>query len=108
MGIDSQKLGKSIAVMRKDRGINQKELSELIHITPTHMSNIEHGRTLPSFSTFIDICAVLNVNPDFLISGTAYPDLSNELTQKLKMCSDIQKDVVLKLVNVFLFEMNLQ
>lgn len=73
-----------------------------ISLSNIHLSNIEHGKALPSFSTFLDLCAALNVSADYLIAGNVYPELSVELSEKIKRCSDENKIIISKIVDVFL------
>lgn len=56
-------LGLNIAYYRKERGLSQMRLSELINISRTHMSRIETADCAVSLDVVFDICDVLNVNP---------------------------------------------
>ena len=65
-------LGLNIAYYRKERGLSQMQLAELIGISRTHMSRIETADCAVSLDVVFLICDVLNVNPsklfDFRIS----------------------------------------
>lgn len=102
MSISLKQFGKRITLRREELDISQKALSEKIHISPTHLSNIENGRSTPSFNTFIDLCTMLKINPDYLISGTVYSELNEELINKIKMCSDDNKVVISKIIDIFI------
>lgn len=56
-------LGLAIAFYRKSRGLTQLELAEAIHISRTHMSNIEapNCKTSLSLTTLLNISDVLDV-----------------------------------------------
>jgi transcriptional regulator with XRE-family HTH domain len=56
-------LGLTIAYYRKARGMTQLELAEAVHISRTHMSNIEapNGKTSISLSKLFDIAEALEV-----------------------------------------------
>ena len=43
MPIDYVAVGKRIRELRRKQGITQLELSEMINVSPPHMSNIEKG-----------------------------------------------------------------
>ena len=102
--MDVKQFGKRIIFRREELDLSQKQLADIIHISNIHLSNIEHGKALPSFSTFLDLCAALNVSvsADYLIAGNVYPELSVELSEKIKRCSDENKIIITKIVDVFL------
>ena len=100
--MDVKQFGKRIIFRREELDLSQKQLADIIHISNIHLSNIEHGKALPSFSTFLDLCAALNVSADYLIEGNVYPELSVELSEKIKRCSDENKIIISKIVDVFL------
>ncbi len=57
-------LGLTIAYYRKVRGMTQMELAEAVHISKTHMSNIEapNGKTSISLNKLFDIAEALDVS----------------------------------------------
>lgn len=56
-------LGLNIAYYRKERGLSQMRLAELINISRTHMSRIETADCAVSLDVVFAICDVLNVKP---------------------------------------------
>lgn len=56
-------LGLTIAYYRKARGMTQSQLAEAVHISRTHMSNIEAPNTKTSISLnlLLDIADVLDI-----------------------------------------------
>ena len=102
MELDLEKIGIKISSRRRELGITQSQLAEKTNISNTHLSNIERGKKAPSFELFIDICEELNINPDYFISGKVYPNLDEELIEKIKRCSDENKIIINKIVEVFL------
>lgn len=97
-----KKIGIRIVQRRKELSLSQKQLAKKINISNNHLSNIEHGKALPSFTTFLDICSVLKVNPDYIIHGIIYSELSEELTEKIKKCQDEDKIKISKIIDIFL------
>ena len=65
--MDNRKIGARIKQARKERGLTQAQLAELLDITPKYLSNFETGERLPRFETFIDIANVLNYSADALL-----------------------------------------
>ena len=60
-------LGLNIAYYRKERGLSQSRLSELVNISRTHMSRIETADCAVSLDVIFEICDVLNVAPAQMI-----------------------------------------
>ena len=60
MKIDYTALGKRIAKRRKELGLKQYEVCELIDVNYKYLSNIETGRSAPSLELIMSLCSVLN------------------------------------------------
>ena len=56
-------LGLNIAYYRKERGLSQEALAELVNISRTHMSRIETADCAVSLDVVFDICDALCVPP---------------------------------------------
>ncbi|MBO8155736.1 MAG: helix-turn-helix transcriptional regulator [Bacillaceae bacterium] len=72
-------IGKRISILRHEKGFSQTELSKGI-ISPTHLSNIEAGRYLPSKDILELFAKKLGVKKEYL---TDYEDLDQELYNEL-------------------------
>ena len=57
-------LGLNIAYYRKERGLSQEALAELVNISRTHMSRIETADCAVSLDVVFEICDALNVPPN--------------------------------------------
>ncbi len=55
------KIGRNIAKYRKQKGLSQNQLAELLNVTREHLANIEIGAKMPTMGLFIKIAEVLNV-----------------------------------------------
>lgn len=58
-----RKLGLNIAYYRKDRGLTQMKLAELLNIDRSHMSAIELATVGASLDVIFKLCSILNVTP---------------------------------------------
>lgn len=56
-------LGLNIAYYRKDKGLSQTQLAELVNISRTHMSRIETADCAVSLDVVFDICDALCIKP---------------------------------------------
>ena len=59
-------LGLNIAYYRKEKGLSQSALAELVNISRTHMSRIETADCAVSLDVVFDICDALCVKPSKL------------------------------------------
>lgn len=59
-------LGLNIAYYRKEKGLSQSQLAELVNISRTHMSRIETADCAVSLDVVFDICDALCVKPSKL------------------------------------------
>ena len=59
-------LGLNIAYYRKERGLSQSQLAELVNISRTHMSRIENADCAVSLDVVFDICDALGIKPSKL------------------------------------------
>ena len=83
--MDQVKVGKYISQKRKELGLTQKELSELIGVTDKAVSKWERGNGLPDVTRLKPLCDALKVSLNELIAGE---DI-NELVQMQKMEENI-------------------
>ncbi|MEL7658791.1 MAG: helix-turn-helix transcriptional regulator [Bacillota bacterium] len=63
-------IGDNIRMARKQKGITQKVLGEMIGISNTYLSDIEIGRTNPSIKTLKKIASGLEISYVELLKGT--------------------------------------
>ena len=59
-------LGLNIAYYRRERGLSQSALAELVNISRTHMSRIEMAECAVSLDVVFSICDILHVTPEKL------------------------------------------
>lgn len=56
-------LGLNIAYYRKEKGLSQLQLAEMVNISRTHMSRIETADCAVSLDVVFDICDALDIKP---------------------------------------------
>ena len=67
--MDQIKIGKFIAECRKSKQLTQAELAEKLGITDRAISKWETGKGMPDSSIMIDLCDILGINVNELLSG---------------------------------------
>ena len=64
-------LGKTIAKLRKSKGLTQAKFADMIHVTQGAVSQWETGRTSPDVQQMFILADFFGVTVDELSSGTA-------------------------------------
>lgn len=67
--LDKQKVGKAISEQRKQKGMTQKQLADLLHVSYQAVSRWEQGISLPSVDIIYHIAQILKTTVDSLLSG---------------------------------------
>ena len=67
--MDQIKIGKFIAQRRKAAGLTQLQLAEKLNITDRAISKWETGKALPDSSIMLDLCDILQITVNDLLSG---------------------------------------
>lgn len=67
--MNQEKIGKFIAQCRKENGYTQAFLAEKLAITDRAVSKWENGKSMPDASIMIELCELLNINVNELLTG---------------------------------------
>ena len=71
-------IGNRIRKYRKEKGLNQKQLAELIHVSNGRISNWEQGINRPDADILAELCRVLDVSPSLLLGVTLSSEELND------------------------------
>ena len=91
------KIGRFIAERRKAVGLTQMQLSEKLHITDRAVSKWENGKAMPDSSIMLDLCDILKISVNDLLSGEVVPvdnynkELENNLIEMIKQKEESDK-----------------
>ena len=101
---DTKKLiGERIKVLRKQAGLTQEQLAELVGLDARHLSRLEVGRHFPSLDSLERIAGALNVP---LVEFFQFPSLETTaslrafLTKFAKQANDAQLRLAVKAVKL--------
>ena len=67
--MDTIKIGKFIAERRKKQNLTQAELAEKLCITDRAVSKWECGKSLPDASIMLELCEILDISVNELLTG---------------------------------------
>ncbi len=65
----NETLGKRIALYRKEKGLRQDDLAEMLGVSPQAVSKWENDQTCPDISLLPQLAGILGVTVDELLSG---------------------------------------
>ena len=93
---------------RKVCAIRSGHLSEILDMSPVYIRQIESGKKIPSLPAFADICNIINVSPDYLLSDSlkinAHDDY-NKLWQKFCLLTPKQAELLIAMMEVMINKM---
>lgn len=67
--MDQIKIGKFISKCRKEKSLTQMQLAEKLGITDRAISKWETGKSLPDSSIMLELCEILGITVNDLLSG---------------------------------------
>ena len=67
--MDQIRIGSFIASMRKERGLTQRELAEMLDVSNRTVSKWECGSGMPDLSHVLPLCDALGITADELLRG---------------------------------------
>ena len=91
------KIGQFIAEQRKKNGLTQMQLAEKLNITDRAVSKWETGKSLPDSSIMLELCQILNISVNDLLSGEVVTmdnynkELENNLIEMVKQKQEADK-----------------
>lgn len=83
--MDQIKIGRFISECRKKKNITQAQLAEKLGITDRAVSKWENGKSLPDSSIMLDLCELLDITVNDLLSGekVSSEDYSRKMQDRL-------------------------
>lgn len=103
--MEQKLIGEFIAECRKEEGLTQMALADKLNITDRAISKWENGRSLPDISIMLDLCKILNISVNELLSAKRieqedYKKQSEENLIKLSEQEILNNKKLLQLENV--------
>ena len=93
-------IGETIARLRKNKGLTQKELADQLYVSNKTVSKWENGTSLPDIQATIDIAKCFDITVDELLTGEGIIDTSTSE-------NDLVKYKILIFVNIFTIAISL-
>ena len=91
--MDQIKIGKFIAVCRKQKGLTQMQLAEKLNITDKAISKWERGIAMPDSSIMLALCDILGISVNELLCGEKINMENNPKNEQLllEMAKELEK-----------------
>lgn len=70
--LNQEKTGKFMAEMRRQQNLTQKQLAEQVGVSDKTVSKWETGRSMPDNAIIMDVCLLLNISVNELLSGEKF------------------------------------
>lgn len=104
--MNQEKIGMFISNLRKEKGLTQAALAEMLNITDRAVSKWERGLSLPDSSIMLPLCEILGINVNELLTGERinmenYNKKADELLIEMTRMKE-QRDKELLFAEIFL------
>lgn len=76
--MDNKKIGELIAKLRREKGLTQQSLGDLVGVGATAVSKWERGLTLPDIGIINELSQILGISSDELLDGEVKENLNTE------------------------------
>ena len=97
-------IGNNIKIARTKKGITQQELAEQLHKSDNFISMLERACSGLSLETIIDICKILDIQPNTLFNGII--DYNNDkdkyIINSLSSLSIEDKEILINVIEYVL------
>ena len=90
--MDQLKIGKFIADCRKRKNLTQMQLAEKLGITDKAVSKWEHGVAMPDTSIMLELCDILGISVNELLSGEKI-SMENNNQKNEQLLLDMAKEL---------------
>lgn len=103
MPIDYSEIGKRIAKRRKELGLKQYQVCEMVDVNYKYLSNLETGRSAPSLELIMSLCRALDTTPDYLLTGTDKSQPTPEdIQEKIKKLDEKNRRILNEIIDVLI------
>ncbi len=103
--MDVRLIGKRIQQIRKERGLTQEQLSQMVEISPHYLSNVETGIKTPKPETLIEIINALECDANALLEDvvdTTTAEASGAIAKELASLPVKDQRRILRVVEVLI------
>ena len=93
--MDQVKIGRFIAACRRRANLTQMQLAEKLNITDRAVSKWETGKAMPDTAIMLELCDILGISVNELLSGEKI-DMENNDQKNKQLLLDMAKEIETK------------
>lgn len=97
-------IGNNIKIARRQKGYTQERLAEELNTSDKFVSMIERGASGLSITNIVNLCKILNIEPNTLFNGIV--DYSNDkdtyIVNSLSTLTSADKDFIISVIQYVL------
>lgn len=94
-------MGNRISKQRKSLNMTQEQVAEAMNISIQSLSCIELGKKAIRPENLVNLCAVLNVSTDYILTGKKAENQLNGIAKKLSILQDDDYKMIELLIDHF-------
>lgn len=79
--MNQERMGTFLKTLRKEKGMTQEKLSELLHVNSRTISRWENARTMPDFDILIELAKLYDVSIEELLNGERTAEIMEKQTE---------------------------
>lgn len=85
-------VAKRIGILRKERMLQQKELSKILRIDPASLSRYEKGIVIPPLDVMVKLCDFFGVSIDWMVGNMDMGQTDYSLAERINTMSKRIRD----------------
>lgn len=101
---DLKEIGKRIQQRRKQQGLTQEQLAEMMNVSIQMISNLERGNKSIRIENLIRLCQLLDVSTDYILTGKTSASDFSETVKQIVHLPDKEKNLINLIINYFISE----
>ncbi|MBQ6840077.1 MAG: helix-turn-helix transcriptional regulator [Oscillospiraceae bacterium] len=95
---DLKEIGKRIQNRRKQQGYTQEQLAEMMNVSIQMISNLERGNKSIRIDNLINLCHILQVSTDYILTGKESAKNLSNLSQRMSQLSEKDQKMITMLI----------
>lgn len=104
--VDLAEIGKRIQSRRKQQGLTQEQLADRMNVSIQMISNLERGNKAIRIDNLINLCQILDVSTDYILTGKETQDDFHALTARIEALSPANRKMIEMLIDYCISENN--
>lgn len=104
--VDLAEIGKRIQSRRKQQGLTQEQLADKMNVSIQMISNLERGNKAIRIDNLINLCQILDVSTDYILTGRETQDDFHALTARIEALSPANRKMIEMLIDYCISENN--